>query len=71
LAPNDFWLFPEIKSTLKGQRFQNIEDIQKNVMTVLKAIPQWEFQKRFQQWHYCLAICLAAQGDYFESDPSQ
>jgi len=28
LAPNDFWLFPEIKSALKGQIFQDIEDIQ-------------------------------------------
>jgi hypothetical protein len=29
LASDDFWLFPEIKSALKGRRFQNIEDIQK------------------------------------------
>jgi hypothetical protein len=29
LAPNDFWLFPKIKSALKGQRFQGIEGIQK------------------------------------------
>jgi hypothetical protein len=29
LAPNDFWLFPEIKYALKGRRFQDIGDIQK------------------------------------------
>jgi hypothetical protein len=29
LAPNDVWLFPKIKSALKGQRFQDIGDIQK------------------------------------------
>jgi hypothetical protein len=29
LAPNDFWLFPHFKSALKGQRFKDIEDIQK------------------------------------------
>jgi len=29
LAPNDFWLFPKIKSALKGLRFQGTEDIQK------------------------------------------
>jgi hypothetical protein len=29
LAPNDFWLFPKIKSALKRQRFQDTEDIQK------------------------------------------
>jgi hypothetical protein len=27
LAPNDLWLFPKINSALKGQRFQDTEDI--------------------------------------------
>jgi hypothetical protein len=31
LAPNDFWLFSQIRSALKGQRFQDAEDIPKNV----------------------------------------
>jgi hypothetical protein len=39
LAPNNFWLFPKIKSALKRRRFQDIEDV-KNVTTALKAIPQ-------------------------------
>jgi hypothetical protein len=30
-------LFPKIKSTLKGRRFKDTEDIQKNVMMALKA----------------------------------
>jgi hypothetical protein len=47
LAPNHFWLLPVAKSALKGQRFQDSEDIQTNVMT-LKTIPQHEFQKMFQ-----------------------
>jgi hypothetical protein len=29
LAPNGLWLFPQIKSALKGRRFQDSEDIQK------------------------------------------
>jgi len=52
LALNYFWLFPEIKSTLKGQRFQDIEDIKKKVMMALKVILQQEFQKYFQQWQH-------------------
>jgi len=28
-APNGFWLFPKLKSALKGRRFQDIEDIGK------------------------------------------
>jgi hypothetical protein len=29
LALDDFWIFPKLKSALKGRRFQDIEDIQK------------------------------------------
>jgi len=28
LAPADFFLFPKLKTTLKGRRFQTIEEIQ-------------------------------------------
>jgi histone-lysine N-methyltransferase SETMAR len=54
LALNDFWLFPEIKSALKGRRFQDIEDIQTDVTTELKAFPQ--------QWQHRCANCVAAEG---------
>jgi hypothetical protein len=41
LALKDFWLLPEIKSALKGGKFQDIENIQKkNMTTALKAITQ-------------------------------
>ena len=30
LAPCDFWLFPKLKSPLKGKRFQTASEIQKN-----------------------------------------
>jgi hypothetical protein len=40
MAPNDFRLFPKIKSTIKGQRYQDTEDIQTNMTTALKAIPR-------------------------------
>jgi len=43
LAPNDFWLFPKIKSALKGRRFWDTEEIKK-MTTAPKAIPQQEFQ---------------------------
>jgi histone-lysine N-methyltransferase SETMAR len=31
LSPPEFFLFPEIKSTLKGRRFEDTEDIKRNV----------------------------------------
>src|SRR5215469_3395240 len=30
LAPADFFLFPKLKSTLKGRRFQTVEEIKEN-----------------------------------------
>jgi hypothetical protein len=46
LALNDYWLFPKIKSALKGLRFQDTEDIWKEDDTesystngVLKMFP--------------------------------
>ena len=30
LVPWDFWLFPKLKSPLKGKRFQTVSEIQKN-----------------------------------------
>jgi hypothetical protein len=62
LALNDFWLFPKIKFALKGQRFLDIEDIQKNVTMILETFPQQEFQKYFQQWQqHHWAKCMPAQ----------
>jgi hypothetical protein len=38
LAPSDFFLFAKIKTTLKGCRFQTMEEIQENVIRELHAI---------------------------------
>jgi transposase len=40
LAPADFSLFPKLKSTLKGRRFQMIQEITENLQTELCAIPK-------------------------------
>jgi transposase len=39
LAPVEFFLFPTVKSALKGNRFQDVEDIKKNVAAELNAVP--------------------------------
>ena len=38
LAPCDFWLFPELKSHLKGKRFQTLNEIQENMTGLLMEI---------------------------------
>jgi transposase len=46
LAPAEFFvfLFPRLKSTLKGRRFQTIENVEENSLRNLRAIPQTAFQ---------------------------
>jgi hypothetical protein len=43
LAPVDFFLFPKLKSSLKGSLFQTVEEIEKNSPWDLRAIPQNTF----------------------------
>jgi transposase len=50
LTPADFFLFPKLKSTLKGLRFATIEAIKENSQRDLKAVPKQAFQDCFQNW---------------------
>jgi hypothetical protein len=43
LAPCNFWLFPKLKNALKGQKFADIPDIQHNMTTLLRGIPENHF----------------------------
>jgi len=63
LATCDFWLFQKLKNALKG--------IQRNVKTLLRGIPENDFQDCFRQWHHRLTKCIASQGEYFEGDSSR
>jgi transposase len=68
LAPCNFWLFPKLKTALKGHRFSEISDIQGHPMTILQSIPEEEFQKCFEWWKHRLTKCIGAQGDCFVGD---
>ena len=37
VVPRNFWLFPKLKSPLKGKRFQTIEEIQESITGQLMA----------------------------------
>jgi hypothetical protein len=71
LAPCDFWLFPKLKNALKGQRFDDVPDIQRSVTTLLRSIPENNFQGCFRQLHHRFTKCIASQGEYFEGDNSR
>jgi len=50
LAPCDFYLFPKVKSALKGTRFESIEAVKKKAARVLKELTEEDFQHCFEQW---------------------
>jgi hypothetical protein len=72
LAPADVFLFSMLKSTLKGRRFDTIDDIEKFSTNELFAIPKEAFQKAFQKAFQSLQKgwkrCVASEGIYFEGN---
>lgn len=68
MAPCDFFLFPKMKTALKGKRFQSREEIKVNATRELKSISQAAFQKCYEQWVGRWEKCVGAQGCYFEGD---
>jgi hypothetical protein len=58
------WLQRKLKSTLKGRRFDTIDEIQKNLTNELFAI----LKEAFQSWQKRWERCVASEGNYFEGD---
>ena len=67
LTPCDFFLFPKLKTHLKGTHFATFENIQ-TAVTSLQAIPVSEFEHCYEEWKKCLQHCVASHGSYFEGD---
>ena len=66
LAPCDFFLFPNIKSVLKGTHFSNIDSMKMAATTELKKIPENDFQECFKSWKRQMYKCFPMERDYFE-----
>jgi transposase len=67
-ATADFYLFPRMKSALKGQRFCYVTDIIRNATAELKRLSQNGFQECFPHLDSRWQKCVVAQGDYFEGN---
>jgi len=68
LAPADFFLFPKLKPSLKGCRFQAVEEREENLLPDLRAIPQNTFQDALQNWKKYWEQCFKSGREYFEGD---
>ena len=68
LAPAEFFLFSRMKFSLKGHRFQTVEETEENSIRDLCAIPQNTFQDALQNWKKRLERYIKSGGEYFEGD---
>ena len=50
LAPCDFFLFPKIKSALKGTRFESVDAVKAKAMELMNKLSEDYLQYCFQQW---------------------
>ncbi|KAG8238272.1 hypothetical protein J437_LFUL017412 [Ladona fulva] len=66
MAPADFFLFPRIKTILKGIRFGSIEAMQDTMTRALPEVPVEVFQDAYHAWQSRWRKCVDAQGNYFE-----
>jgi hypothetical protein len=62
---SSLWI-TQIKSTLKGRRFEDTEGIKRNITKELLALYANGFKKCFQQFYERAQKCVTTQGDYFE-----
>ena len=53
LAPCDFFLFPMLKRSLKGRRFETILEIKANATKELKGIKKEAYLDCFLKWKHC------------------
>ena len=67
LAPCDFFLFLQLKKTMKGRPFDD-KEIQANATRQMRAITKSDYQKCFRLWQESWNKCIQAQGHYFKGD---
>jgi hypothetical protein len=69
LAPFDFSVFPDLKPQLKGQRFENLEELQSATNTLKRQYPAEYYRNIFfSQWPNRHERGIACCGSYFEKE---
>ena len=65
LAPCHFWLFPKVKMTMKGKRFESIQDIEAAMTAQLKTLTKEDLQNCFRKWQEQWDKCIQSKGGVF------
>jgi len=70
LAPCDFYLFPNIKSVLKGTHFVSVEHVKAKTTEILNSLTEHDLQNCFEHWQHRMQLCANSEGNYFEGGHS-
>jgi len=68
LAPCDFFLFPKIKSALKGTRFGSVDAVKAKATELMKKLSEDDLRLCFQQWNIHMEWRRDWGGEYIEDD---
>jgi hypothetical protein len=66
LSPCDFYVFPKLKSRVKGHHFQTLDSVQKNFTGATKTITEADCQSCYEARIICWTKCVASESCYFE-----
>jgi len=67
LAPAEYFLFPKVKSHLKGRLFDSISDNQTAMTSTLNTTAKDDFYKGIQKLYDRANLCVQLQGIYVEN----
>jgi hypothetical protein len=62
------FIFPKIKSALKGTRFEPIDAVKAKAMELINKLSEDDLQFCFQQWKIHMGWCRDQGRDYIEGD---
>jgi len=68
LALREFFLFPKIKSALKGTRFESVDAVKAKATEIMNKLSEDDLRHCFQQWKICMERCRDREGEYIEGD---
>ena len=64
LAPCDFWLFGNLKKSLRNRRFASEEELDDAVNEYLQSIQKNDWERVFHLWQDRYKRCIELQGEY-------
>jgi len=70
LAPCYFFLFPKIKSVLKGTNFVSVEDVKAKTAENLNSLTEHDLRNCFEHWQHRMQLCVSSEGNCFKGDRS-